>query len=182
MIDIKELVELHTADLISWATHKVSDTELAKDLVQDTFLAATEKMDSFKGNSTPKTWLFSILNFKIIDHYRSKVKQPLSLEGSKMINFFNEHGEWEKDNQPKDWHQNEESLLDDTDFQNILKKCLDALPEKWNACVKLKFLMNKNGEEICQELGISSTNFWQMMHRAKLNLRNCVETNWFINE
>jgi len=41
--------------------------------------------------------------------------------------------------------------------------------------------MNKNGEEICQELDISPTNFWQVVHRAKLQLKNCVEENWFKN-
>lgn len=58
---------------------------------------------------------------------------------------------------------------------------MDNLPEQWNACVKLKYLMQKKGEEICQELDITPTNFWQIMHRAKLNLRDCVETNWFNN-
>ena len=58
-------VEKYTENLYSWAFHKVSNTELARDLVQDTFLVAAEKYDTFKGNSSPKTWLFSILNHKI---------------------------------------------------------------------------------------------------------------------
>ena len=67
---LPQWVESYTENLHSWAFHKVSDGELAKDLVQDTFLAAAEKIESFKGDSSPKTWLFSILNHKIIDHYR----------------------------------------------------------------------------------------------------------------
>jgi RNA polymerase sigma-70 factor (ECF subfamily) len=43
--------------------------EIAEDLVQDTFLAAFHKIDSFEGKSQPKTWLFSILNNKV-DYYR----------------------------------------------------------------------------------------------------------------
>jgi len=58
---IESLVDQYTDDLLSWASYKVSDSELAKDLVQDTFLAAAEKISSFKGESSPKTWLFSIL-------------------------------------------------------------------------------------------------------------------------
>jgi RNA polymerase sigma-70 factor (TIGR02943 family) len=182
MIDIRQLVELHTADMLSWATHKVSDAELAKDLVQDTFLAATEKQHSFQGKSTPKTWLFSILNYKIIDFYRSRINQPLSLDKDNLTAFFTSSGEWDENMKPKDWQEDDSSPLDNKDFQIILKQCLDALPDKWNTCVKLKYLMNKNGDEICQELGIKPTNFWQMMHRAKLNLRNCLENNWFLNE
>nr|NQU93084.1 sigma-70 family RNA polymerase sigma factor [Bacteroidota bacterium] len=178
---LEKWVEQYTDGLYSWAVYKVSDTELAKDLVQDTFLAASEKIATFKGESSPKTWLFSILNYKVIDHYRAKAKQPVKLEDQSFSNFFNDDGEWRPDKKPQDWHGHENHLLDDADFQLILKKCLEALPEKWNACVKLKYLMDKNGDEICQELEITPTNFWQMMHRAKLSLRDCVEVNWFNN-
>lgn len=54
-INLTSLVETYTSELYSWALYKVSDVELAKDLVQDTFLAAAEKLDSFQGISTPKT-------------------------------------------------------------------------------------------------------------------------------
>jgi RNA polymerase sigma-70 factor (TIGR02943 family) len=175
---LTEWVKSFSQDLYKWAVHKVSDVEVAKDLVQETFLAASLKIETFKGDSTPKTWLFSILNFKIIDHYRKKVRQPLSLDQSNFGNFFDEHGSWKQEKRPKDWHDNEKHLLDDDDFQTILKMCLDALPEKWNLCVKLKYLMNKGGDEICEELDITPTNFWQIIHRAKLNLRECVENNW----
>jgi RNA polymerase sigma-70 factor (ECF subfamily) len=52
-------------------------------------------------------------------------------------------------------------------------------PKKWNLCVKLKYLSGKRGEEICQELEISTSNYWQIIHRAKLQLRDCVGSNWF---
>jgi RNA polymerase sigma-70 factor (ECF subfamily) len=45
---------------------KTSSKEIAEDLVQDTFLAAFHKIDSFEGKSQPKTWLFSILNNKVL--------------------------------------------------------------------------------------------------------------------
>lgn len=180
-INLSELVETYTNDLYSWAFHKVSDSELAKDLVQDTFLAAAEKIESFKGDSSPKTWLFSILNYKIIDVYRKKVKQPISMDSQSFSNFFDGEGSWRVDKRPKDWHEDEQHLLDDSDFQEVLSKCLNALPEKWNACVKLKYLTEKSGDEVCQELGITPTNYWQIVHRAKLQLRDCVEHNWFKN-
>ena len=179
--DLVQWVETYTNGLYTWALHKVSDSELAKDLVQDTFLVASEKLTSFKGNSSPKTWLFSILNHKIIDYYRKKVKYPSSVEHHSESIYFNKNQEWLLEKRPKNWHEDESNLLDDDEFQTVLKKCLEALPEKWNTCVKLKYLMNKNGDEICQELNITPSNFWQIVHRAKLQLRDCVETNWFQN-
>jgi len=179
--DLSQWVEDYTNELYSWALYKISDSETAMDLVQETFLAAAESIGTFKSESSPKTWLFSILNHKIIDVYRKKVKQPVSIDNQVFLNFFNEDGGWREEKKPNDWNEDEKHLLDDVEFQNVLQKCLDALPEKWNTCVKLKYLSEKSGEEICQELDIAPTNFWQIVHRAKLHLRDCVENNWFKN-
>ena len=89
-------VENYTRELFSWAFHKVSDAELAQDLVQDTFLAAAENIKKFKGESSPKTWLFSILNHKIIDHYRKKINQSVSLDDQSISNFFDADGNWQE--------------------------------------------------------------------------------------
>jgi RNA polymerase sigma-70 factor (ECF subfamily) len=56
-------------ELFSWAYHKTSSKETAEDLVQDTFLSAFHKIDTFEGKSSPKTWLFSILNNKSLTQF-----------------------------------------------------------------------------------------------------------------
>lgn len=180
-INLADLVDKHTDEMFSWAFHKLSDKEMARDIVQDTFLAAAEKIDSFRGESTPKTWLFSILNYKIIDVYRKKVQMPIDTEGDDFSRFFAHDGGWHKEVEPLDWKDEEEHLLDNHEFNAVLEKCLDALPENWNYCVRSKYIFNKKGEDICQELGIASTNYWQIIHRAKVQLRNCIEMNWIKN-
>ena len=49
----------------------------------------------------------------------------------------------------------------------------NQIPEEYQ-----KYLAEKDAKEICQELGVSTTNFWQIIHRAKLQLRACVNKNW----
>jgi RNA polymerase sigma-70 factor (ECF subfamily) len=176
--DLANWVREFTGDLLSWASYKVSNSELAKDLVQDTFLAASEKIESFRGDSSPKTWLLSILNYKIIDYYRSKTKQSLSSDNLSLSSFFSGDGEWLLEKRPAAWNDDDMNLLDNEDFNLILRNCISSLPEQWSIGIKLKYLMGKKGEEICQELGITPTNFWQIMHRAKLQLRECIENNW----
>ncbi|MGQ1786980.1 MULTISPECIES: sigma-70 family RNA polymerase sigma factor [unclassified Saccharicrinis] len=180
--EIIEWVEKYTSDLYDWAYHKTSNAEMAQDLVQDTFVVAVEKIDSFQRKSSVKTWLFSILNNKIVDFYRKKSKAHIPFDGSFLSNFFNKDGTWKNESRPKEWNQDEGHLLDNQEFLGVLKKCMDALPEKWSATVKLKYLIQKKGVEICKELGITSSNYWQMIHRAKLQLRACIEKNWFIAE
>ena len=172
-------VDDFTSDLFTWALHKTSDEELARDLVQDTFMAAAEKMTSFRGESSAKTFLFSILNHKIIDHYRKKLNKTVSFDNLQFSTFFNQDGDWYDNKKPQEWHEDETNLLDDENFQSVLQECIGNLPDKWNACITSKYLMDKKSEEICQELGITTTNYWQMMHRAKIQLRECIEKKWF---
>jgi len=178
---LKKWVNDFTDELYQWAFYKTSSAITAEDLIQETFLAAAEKLQSFKGNSAPKTWLFSILNHKIIDYYRKKNSQPILINDNLFSNFFEEDGDWKKGKRPQNWFEEEQQLLDDEDFQKVLQECMSALPEIWNHCLQLKYLSEKKGAEICQELDLSTTNFWQIVHRAKLQVRNCVEGNWYQN-
>jgi RNA polymerase sigma-70 factor (ECF subfamily) len=37
----------------------------------------------------------------------------------------------------------------------------------------------KKGDEICLEYEITNSNFWVIVHRAKIVLRDCLEKKWF---
>ncbi len=172
-------VQLYSDSLYSWALHKISDKETAEDLVQETFLVAVKSFDKFKGDSNPKTWLFAILNNKINDHYRKSYRVPIINNETILDRFFDDKDHWKKGQAPLQWTGDDESLLDDAEFQQQLHNCFKKLPPNWYSAIQLKFIDEKKGNEICQELGITDTNFWQILHRAKLQLRKCLELNWF---
>lgn len=172
-----------TDQLYSWAYHKTSSKEMAEDLVQDTFLAAYNNLENFKNDSSPKTWLLSILNHKIIDFYRKKSKS-LSIvdnnqeeEANKRVNdLFDENDNWKN---PKEYSfEVEQHLLDNADFNLTLEKCMENLPEKWRMAIHSKYLTDISTEEVCSQLEISTANYWQIIHRAKLHLKNCIDKNW----
>lgn len=193
MLKSKEKITLwvnqYTEDLINWASYKTNDRVLAEDLVQETFISAHKNLDKFEEKSSPKTWLFSILKNKIADNYRSKIQQntiresdfKTENESSILDRIFNKQGEWNNSSKPQEWNSNEEELLDNEDFNLILKMCLENLNEKSFLSIQYKYLEGKNGKDICQDLGITPSNFWQLLHRAKLQVRECVENNWFNN-
>ena len=166
-------------DLYSWAFYKTSSKETAEDLVQDTFLSAFHKIDSFKGKSQPKTWLFSILNNKIIDFYRKKSKKftissdDYSQQMKTTDGFFDEHEKWK--NEPEG---DEQHWLDNPEFNTILLGCIKNLPENWQFIIQSKYILDKKSADICQELNITKSNYWQISHRAKLLLKKCIELNW----
>jgi RNA polymerase sigma factor (sigma-70 family) len=171
--DIDEWVNEYSENLFNWAFHKTGYKELSEDLVQDTFVAAYQKLDTFKGNSQVKTWLFSILKNKISDHYRKK-ETHLEVNESSFLNstdqndllahFFNPEGTWKEGTSPLHW----ESLLDieeeNRQLNRRLQNCLNKLPNKWYYIINSKYIEEKKGKEICKELDISPTNYWQILH------------------
>jgi RNA polymerase sigma-70 factor (ECF subfamily) len=172
-------VQSYSDSLYSWALHKTSNKETAEDLVQETFLVAVKSFEKSKGDSNPKTWLFSILNNKISDHYRKSYRMPV-VNNDTILNIFFENSErWRKDQMPQKWTDDTDNLLDDVEFKQELDNCLKKLPPNCFSAIQLKFIEEKKGNVICQELGISDTNFWQILHRAKLQMRKCLELNWF---
>ncbi len=181
--EIEKWVDDHTDDLYTWAYHKTSDKEVARDLTQDTFLAALQGFDNYKGNSSPKTWLFAILKNKIVDYYRKNLKEKVvgSYDNNREMSdtIFDKGEKWAHGHVPINWETDESNLLDNVDFVKILKRCLEMLPLKWSLALKYKFLSEKQGVEICQELEITPSNYWQMLHRGKLQMRECIENNWF---
>jgi RNA polymerase sigma-70 factor (TIGR02943 family) len=176
---IKKCVKLYTSKLLSRALFKVTEKELAEDLVQDTFLAAFQSFYTFRRESEPQTWLFSILNNKIADHYRRKARSSIISFNYKEDVFFNEHGEWRPEAEPQPWNM-DSHLLDDREFVKTLRACMHKLSSTGSSVMHLKYLEQKDGKEICQDLGITQSNFWQILSRAKLQVRACIEKNWFM--
>ena len=57
--------------------------------------------------------------------------------------------------------------------------CLDKLPEKQAKVFKMKTLLNYETEAICNELEITASNLWVIIHRARTAMAACMEKNWF---
>lgn len=180
-------VNAYSDQLYSWCLYKINSKEIAEDLVQDTFMAAFQSMKKYERKSEPKTWLFSILNNKIADHFRKKYRNPTvteceikqSSDSSFFGTFFDDHGSWLQEQRPGKWPEEDIHLLDDKIFLKVLQSCMAKLSSGCNTAVQLKYLEDKKGDIICQELKVSSANFWQLLHRARLQLRKCLEMNWF---
>lgn len=183
MLNPKNWVKNYSEQLFRFALQRVSDREAAKDIVQETFLAAYKNLENFKGEVSEKNWLFIILKNKIIDHYRKKTNQlftELDECEDAFENYFDEAGHWKKETTPRNWNADYKSPVESNEFFEILNKCLQKLSELTRIVFTLKYLDEKESEEICKELMITSSNYWVMIHRAKLQLRTCIEKNWLV--
>jgi len=56
---------------------------------------------------------------------------------------------------------------------------MGKLPEKQAQVFKMKTVLNYETEAICNELNITASNLWVIIHRARTALAACLEENWF---
>ncbi len=171
--DLTGWVQMHTAELLGYAKARIRDPLIAEDLVQITFMAAWESRDRFAHQSSPRTWLFAILKNKLADHYRKAYRDPI-VHGADALedDRFTTEGAWKPEHRPQDWDIDE--AAEKEALQHYLHECLGHLPANWRAAVEMKYLKEQDAAVVCQELGISSTNYWQQLHRAKVKLRDCI--------
>jgi len=64
--------ELYSEQLLTYLYRLTTNREDAEDLLHDTFIKAQDKIETFKGNSTLKTWVFSIATNLAKDNQRAK--------------------------------------------------------------------------------------------------------------
>jgi RNA polymerase sigma-70 factor (ECF subfamily) len=182
-IDPTHWVEEYGDYLYTYAYYRVNSKEKAEDIVQDTFLSALKARENFKGESSEKTWLVSILKRKIVDHYRkkSRSKEEEDNQVEYEMPFIKEgtnKGMWDPNRAPADWEDQGIHQIDREEFYKVLKLCISLLPDKWADVFRLKTLEELSSANICKELGISASNLWVILHRARHRLRECFETKW----
>ncbi|ATA88600.1 RNA polymerase subunit sigma [Capnocytophaga stomatis] len=175
---ITQWIEIYSKALLNRALYLVSDKEDAADIVQEVFLVAYTSFDSFQGKSSPLTWLYNILRNKIADFYRSKYKNPVN---TNLSDFFDKEGSWADQSVLNFWQEISENSSEKEDFSRVLEECIEKLPPRWKILVKLYYLEEKKTEVVCQEMEISTTNLWKILQRSRLQLRKCLEINWFGN-
>ena len=181
-INAEKWLEEHGDYLFRYAIVRVNDTALAEDLVQDTFLSALKAYDRFDHRSSERTWFVSILKNKIIDHYRKASRKEVKFDFDAETDpsqDFEQNGFWKLDRAPSEWHEDPEQALEQKDFLRILRKCLELLPSRLAHIFILRQMDGMESKEICKELEITPSNLWVMLHRARSQLRRCLDKNWF---
>jgi RNA polymerase sigma-70 factor (TIGR02943 family) len=176
-------VESHADYLYAYTITRISDYEQAKDLVQETFLAALEKVNTFESKSSERTWLTAILRNKIVDVYRKKstvlVTTDIHQAEQEQADFFNaDDGHWNAERAPRSFGIDDHDPVIKKEFNQILQKCMQKLPVLWLSVFTMKHIDDLTTDIICMELKVTAANFWVIIHRTKLNLRACLQKNW----
>ncbi len=180
-MDFTDELAQHRTYLLRFARLQLRNDAWAEDAVSETLLAALSKPQSFGSRSQLKTWLVGILKHKVLDMFRHHAREVcLDTDGESADELdnliFKTDGHFAQT--PADWGDPEQDLNSRQFFQ-IMDACTEKLPAMLGRVFLMREWLELSSEDICKELGLTPTNLYVQLHRARLRLRECLELNWF---
>ena len=177
--DLLRQIEATRPTLMRLALLQLRNPAWAEDAVSETLLAAMEGLSRFANQSKLQTWVVGILKNKVLDQLRLHQRECAyaaaddeDLEDA----IYAPDGHFRE--MPAEWGLPDQAVRQ-SQFLKVLEACMDALPGQLGRVFLMREWLEFDTAEICQELGLSSTNVWQMLSRARLRLRQCLQAHWF---
>ncbi len=182
MTEFAHTLQALRPQLLRFARAQLRNDAWAEDAVSETVLAALAKPQAFAGHSQLKTWLIGILKHKLIDQIRRNSREVSATTGEDNEDIdgqlFDSGGAWR--DKPAEWGD-PEAACGQREFFEVLEVCVDQLPGVQGRVFMMREWLELDSGEICKELGITTTNLWVLLHRARLRLHMCLQQRWFGN-
>lgn len=151
-----QLYKLYYKGMYSICLRILNDETEAEDVMQEAFLSAFKKIESYKGEVSFGAWLKKIVINRSLDHLK---KRKVKFEE---IN--------ERTAQIEDYQME----MKEVDIK-ILKNAIQSLPDGYRVILSLYLIEGYDHEEISQILGISNSNSRTQFLRAKNKLREILK-------
>jgi len=154
----EELYRAHAGRIYGLAYRMLGNPADAEDLLQEIFLSAHRKLDSFRGDSALGTWLYRLATNQILDHVRSRAARAGQVTDGMddMSAFADASG-----------HRLGDRAIDRVD----LERAIAQLPEGCRAAFVLHDVEGLEHQEIADVLGIAEGTSKSQVHKARLRLR-----------
>jgi RNA polymerase sigma-70 factor, ECF subfamily len=152
-LDIDAIYAEHAPFIARVLIRLVGDGAHVDDLLQETFLVAYRKRDTFDGRSAVRTWLYAIAQRLAMRHRRGAGRFLRAL------NIFAE--------EPQRVSANPQSELERMHAKQLVRTVLDRLPWKQREVVVLYELEELDGAEIAEVLGIPINTVWTRLHHGR---------------
>jgi RNA polymerase sigma-70 factor (TIGR02943 family) len=172
----------HREALLRFGLQRISDYGTAEDLVQETLLSAWNARRQFRGECSERTWLTGILRNKIVDHYRRSARRPAILATDLESEARTEGGTWIERQADERRSPGPVAALERREFMRDLESALALLPGRMAEAFRLREIEGLGTDEIVERLGITRSNLWVLVHRAKQSLAESLGSRWSLSE
>lgn len=176
-------VEKYGDYLYRFALMRLRDPQVAEDTVQETFLAALKNLHQFDGRVDVKYWLRGILRNKTVDHVRKSVRRK-ELQDEQIQEVVGEllfKTSGVPSTRPKPWAFDPDQAFAQEEFWTAFSGCLDGLSDQMRTAFYMKMVEERETSEICKELNITDNYLWVSLHRARAQLKECLESKWSVS-
>lgn len=178
----RELVLRHHAAMVRFAMAFVRTKSTAEEVVQETWLAVLDGIDTFEQRSSITTWLYAILANKA----RTRgVREARTVSFSELAatddndpavdpGRFDSAGMWV--DPPKTWDDiSPERIVAGKELWSHVVDILDSLPPMQRAVITLHDIEGQEGEAVCAVLKLTDANRRVLLHRARAKVRKELE-------
>lgn len=179
-LDPTNWVSEHGETLYAYAMSRLRNVDSAEDAVLETLLGALRNLSRLPPQGHIGPWLMGILKKKVVDRQRKDARMSIADVDPVVDKLFNENGDWTAVARAADPLRLDS--LEQSEFMGILSHCLKGLSPKQAAVFVGREINEQNSDDLCKELGISSTNLWVLMHRAGLRLAECIRARWAMGD
>jgi RNA polymerase sigma-70 factor (ECF subfamily) len=157
------LVRRHEGALLGFLNARMLSEEAAREVAQDSFLAAWAQIRRFNGRSRFKTWLFSIASHKASDYARRCASLPRTLaiqEAEKLLEASEAA-----------WGSDPQRLVDRTECELRIRDAVTRLPAAQRQAIELYYFGELNLREIASLMDINLSTLKYQFYRAHRALR-----------
>jgi RNA polymerase sigma-70 factor (ECF subfamily) len=159
--DIESLMRQYGNDVLRTAYMYVKDIHTAEDIFQDVFIKVNQKLSTFEGNSSIKTWIIRITINTCKDYLKSA---------------------WNRRVVPMMEYQ-EDAIISETDYDDVekqdtkelIKKSVLSLPAKYKDVVLCVYFQEMSIMEAANTLHIAEGTAKSRLSRARLKLKSLLE-------
>lgn len=159
--DIESLVRQYGNDVLRTAYMYVKDIHTAEDIFQDVFIKVNQKLSTFEGNSSIKTWIIRITINTCKDYLKSA---------------------WNRRVVPMMEYQ-EDAIVSDSDYDDVekkdtkelIKKTVLSLPAKYKDVILCVYFQEMTVTEAANALNIAEGTAKSRLSRARLKLKSLLE-------
>jgi RNA polymerase sigma-70 factor (ECF subfamily) len=158
----------HVDLIYRYAYRLCGETELAKDLVQETFLNAYQGLKDFRGEAKFSTWLYTIASRACIRLRRRRRGEP---EHKLSLDEFVPTSEGEFRLQIPLDRLSPEEALQNKELRQALDQAIDKLPSKYRMALVLRDMEGLSAKEVGAIMGVNEHAVKSRLHRARLFVR-----------
>jgi RNA polymerase sigma-70 factor, ECF subfamily len=156
----EELIQTYQASVWRYLRALGCDQSLADDLTQDTFVAILRKPFVQLSPSATSSYLRRVA-YHLLITYRRKYSRITSTDEIDVLDSLWCH-----------WAGADNKA---SDVFDALSECFARLTQRAQTSLRMRFAENATREKIATKLGITEHGAKNLMQRAKLQLRSCVE-------